>query len=406
MTDLASADVLVIGAGPAGIASAYALQQTGIACVVVDRADTIGATWASLYPSLRLNTSRYFSHMPGLRFPAHYGLFATGAQYHEYLVQFVQRHQFSICLGIQVERVAPEGNDWRVETSMGVFHYRAVILATGLFGQPIMPDIPGMDAFTGRLLHAHDFTDPAILQDQRVLVVGNGPSGVDIAVASGQVARQTAISIRNGISLRRHYPLGLAQHTWLLFTQFLPRPLCRVIMGWLGRLGYPDQERYGLPRPRSGTASVTAYQGPELLSAVKAGRVQPIPAAPARFEGDTVFFSDGRQQAFDVVIMATGYTPVFMQYLDIDVPYDADPWQAGSICDWEIGPNGQRGWPLRDTSAHPNGRQVLGYPGLYIVGTYYKGKGALYNMNVEAAVAAEQIAAYLAMPAQARRQPA
>ena len=83
------------------------------------------------------------------------------------------------------------------------------------------------------------------------------------------------------------------------------------------------------------------------------------------------------------------------QYLDVELQFSTEPWQAQSICDWEIGPNGQRGFPLRDTSEHPNGRQILGHEGLYIVGTFYKGKGAMYNFNVEAEVASQQIKEYL-----------
>jgi hypothetical protein len=76
--------------------------------------------------------------------------------------------------------------------------------------------------------------------------------------------------------------------------------------------------------------------------------------------------------------------------------FSQETWQAQSICDWQIGPNGQRGFPMLDTSEHPNGREILGNPGLYLVGTFYKGKGAMYNFNVEAKIAAEQIKQYLA----------
>ena len=75
---LAPEDVLVIGAGPAGIASAYCLEQAGISYKVVDRADIIASTWARLYPSLQLNTSRWFSKMHGKPFPLNYGIFPSG----------------------------------------------------------------------------------------------------------------------------------------------------------------------------------------------------------------------------------------------------------------------------------------------------------------------------------------
>lgn len=389
----ADEDVLVIGAGPAGIASAYALQKRGIAYKVVDRADVLASTWASLYPSLTLNTSRWFSHMPGAPFPRHYGIFPTAEQYHAYLCDYVARHQFNIHLGVDVAHVAPDGAMWRVSMNGETWHYPVVISATGIFGNPIMPAIDGMGTFEGALYHACDYKHPDQLRGRRVLVVGNGPSGVDIAVASGEVASHTAIGMRTGIALKRRYPLGLPQHGWLMLTEHLPKPLCRRIMSAIGNIGYPEQERIGLWKP-TGAGGMTAYQGRELLDAVAEGRVVPR-HAPVRFEGTCVHFSDGVREVFDTVIMATGYTPVFPQYLDIDYRYNSEGWKLQSICDWRDAPNGVRGWLLRDTSDHPNGRQVSGYPGLYQVGTFYKGKGAMFNMNVEAEVASRQISAYL-----------
>ncbi|MCA9885168.1 MAG: NAD(P)-binding domain-containing protein, partial [Anaerolineae bacterium] len=112
----AAEDVLVIGAGPAGIATAYALEQARITYKVVDRANVIGSTWCSLYPSLTLNTSRYYSHMPEAPFPKDYGVFPTGAQYYSYLDDFVKSHDFNIELGVTVHSVTPAGDLWRVET--------------------------------------------------------------------------------------------------------------------------------------------------------------------------------------------------------------------------------------------------------------------------------------------------
>ncbi|MCU0512280.1 MAG: NAD(P)/FAD-dependent oxidoreductase [Anaerolineae bacterium] len=390
----AAEDVLIIGAGPAGIVSAYYMQQAGLSYRVVDRAGVIGSTWDSLYPSLRLNTSRFYSHLPGLRFPLRAGLFPSGRQYHEHLLAFVRRHPLHIQLHTTVQRVAPEGGLWRVEMNGRAWLYRAVIAATGIFGGPVRPDIRGLASFSGTLLHAHDFKHPEQVRGQRVLVVGSGPSGVDIAVAAGQTAARVEIAIRSGITLYRRYPYGLPQHAWLLLGLLLPRPWCNRLIRRLTKVEIGGGERYGLKKPPPGVEAVTAYQGPELLQAVRAGRVQPAPA-PVQVDGPCVTFADASTREFDTVILATGYRPVLHDYLAIPMEYDSSPWRAPGACDWEIGPNGQRGFPLLDRQQHPNGRQVQGCPGLYVVGVYYKGKGALYNMNVEARIAADQIAAYL-----------
>lgn len=393
------ARVLIIGAGPAGLASAYALQQAGIPYRLIDRAETIASTWANQYPSLSLNTSRFFSHMPGKPFPLSWGIFPSAKQYHQYLLDFVRENNIQVEFGVEVLRLAPEGKCWRVETTLGVWLYQAVIMATGVWGNPVMPDIEGIEQFQGEMYHAHDFRDPRQVAGKRVLVVGCGPSGIDIAVAAGDVA-ESYIAIRSGIKLLRRYPYGLPQHVWLMLAERLPKPFCRKIMEWVDRAGYGDTSKLGLYPPQ-GRGSITSYRGEELIASVKAGKVHPMPGTK-RFLKNEVEFVDGRVLPFDVVILATGYLPVLNQYLDIKVPVSAEAWQRVSICDWEMGENGQRGWPLRDTRYEPNGRQVDGYPGLYLVGSFYKGKGAMYNFNIEARIAAEQIAKQLRAEEQAQ----
>lgn len=386
-------DVLVIGAGPAGIASAYALQQAGVSYVVYDRASVIASTWHSLYPSLRLNTSRFFSHMPGMRFPLSWGIFPTGRQYYDYLLQYTRLHRFNIHLGVTVQRVAPAEGLWRVESTRGTEHFRAVISATGVYGRPVMPQIEGMQAYSGRLLHAQDFRHPHQVTGEDVLVVGNGPSGIDIAVASSATARSVRLAMRSGVTLRRRYPYGLPHHGWMLVGGLLPKSWCARLLRWAGRADYGDVSRYGLPKPR-GAGSITAYQGPELLRAVRDGSVKPV-SAPVCFAGREVVLADGTRLAPDTVIMATGYEPVLHEYLDIPMQFSDVYFEPGAPCEWQVGPNGQRGFPMLDRSQHPNGRQVLGHRGLYLVGVWYKGKGAMYNMNEEARIAARQIVAQL-----------
>lgn len=386
-----SADILIIGAGPAGIAAAVALQQRGIPYVVYERAAVVGSTWDSLYPSLRLNTTRFFSHLPHKRFPWRYGLFPSGRQYHDYLLAYVAQHQPNVICHVTVHDVRPENGLWRIESSRGVEWFRAVISATGIWGHPVLPIIAGMSDFTGCLMHAHDFRHPRQVAGQRVIVVGNGPSGIDIAIASADTAARVSLAIRTGVTLKRRYPFGLPTHAWMMIGERLPKALCRWLMSRVSRQDYGDVARYGIPTSKS---AITAYQGPELLNAVRAGRVHPV-AAPVRFEPDAAILADGSRLVVDTVIMATGYAPVLHEYLKLPMQYSDTFFEAGTACQYDTGPNGQRGFPLLDRTQHPNGRQVVGYGGLYLVGVWYKGKGAMHNFNVEACIAADQIAAYL-----------
>lgn len=380
------ATVLVIGAGPAGIASAYYLQQAGISYRLVDQAQQIASTWNRLYPSLRLNTTRFFSHLPGRRFPLHYGLFPTGKQYHRYLVRYVREMGLKVHLGVTVHDIRPEGVLWRVESSEGVAHYPAIISATGRFNRPWLPDIPGMDTFQGRILHASAYHGPEAFSGQRVMVVGNGPSGVDIATELGRatgVPKPVLLSQRTGVVLRPRYPYGLPKHLWVIIGERLPRPLGQRLIERVNRVKFRHLDRVGIKTPRTEAESSAAggTRGHELIDVVRAGLVRCVDG-PRRFNADSVLLQDGAQVQADVVIMGTGYRPVIDSYFT--QPHERD----------------SQGWPMRvngERDRFDTGqREVAGYPGLYLVGVWYTGKGAMYNFNTEAAAAVHEIQARLA----------
>jgi putative flavoprotein involved in K+ transport len=363
MTD----DVLVIGAGPGGLASAYYLERAGISYRVIDKAQVIGSTWANQYPSLRLNTSRFYSHLPELRFPLRYGLFPTGRQYYHHLVKFAERHQFNIHLGVEVYRVAPEDGGWRVESSEGSAIYPAVISATGRFNNPIDPNIPGLDTFKGTVIHSNQFHSPAPFAGRRVLVVGCGRSGTDIAMAIGEISPPALLAIRGGINVLPHYPLRLPRQLWMAIAERLPASLTRRLENGIAGVHYGS-----LDSPAGHMHETVAYRGPELIHAVRSGWVKPV-AEPVSFDGRCVELTDGTRVDVDAVVLATGYYPALSRYLDIT--YETD----------------HEGWPLRNLDDHPNGREVAGYPGLYLVGVDYDGRGGLHNSGVEARIAVEQI---------------
>ncbi|MDE2858480.1 MAG: NAD(P)/FAD-dependent oxidoreductase [Chloroflexota bacterium] len=386
------ADVLIIGAGPAGINAAYALERAGIEYRIIERTYKLAPTWSSLYPSLRLNTSRFYSHLPGRKFPLSWGIFPTAAQYHQHLVSWVAEQNFDIEYGIEVDRVAPRDDGlWQVESSEGSDAYHAVIPATGVFDNPILPEIDGMARFQGEILHSRDFRHPDQARGKRTMVVGNGPSGTDIAVAAGPEAAEGSVylAIRTGVDLRPRYPYGVPRHAWMMLGETLPAPLCVWLQSRTGAIKY-NLEDFGVWESPPNTGSAVGYRGPELLNALREGQVQPV-RHPIRFDAKGAELADGRYLELDAVIMATGFFPVLHQYLDIEMQFSRETYYPETGCDWDIGPNGVRGWPLRDVSEHPNGRQIAGYPGLYLVGVFYKGRGAFYNMGAEAAIAAGQI---------------
>lgn len=367
-------DVLVIGAGPAGLTAAYYLERAGVSYRVVDRASVIGSTWANLYPSLRLNTANFVSSLPGMPVSWRGGFYMTGRQFYEELVRFADRYPFNIHLGVEVTRVTPEADGWRVESSEGVGWYPCVIIATGKYGHPILPHIPGMEAFQGQLLHAQQFHDPDDFRDQRVLVIGNGPTGVDVSVLLSHTARPPVLlSVRHDMVVARRYPYGLPETLWRILLSPLPGRIREKVRNHISYQTYPELRQYGVPlapnrTDRKGTGA--PYRGPEFLHALKSGNLKVVPGID-HLEAQGVLLVDGSRHSLDTVLVATGYRPL-VDYLDLPFETDAD------------------GWPVRD-----EGQEVAGAPGLYIVGRFYQGLGPLWNMKVEAKIALRQIQARL-----------
>lgn len=370
--------VLVVGAGLAGVSSAYYLEQAGISYKVVDRADKVVSTWSNLYPSLRLNTAGFVSHLPGQRLPLRYGIYPRGTDFYRYVTDYVQKHSFNIELGVDVKRVAPEGDQWRVETSRGSIRtsatYPYVIIASGRFGNPYLPPIPGVESFSGRYLHASQFTNPQDFAGQRVLVVGNGPSGVDIAVALINVAaKPVMLAIRSDIVIARSYPYGLPTTAWHLIARLLPKRWRKPFLNKVNFQSYKDVADLKLPLApnrddRRGTSAPA--RGRDLIDAVRAGTIQAV-AGLERLDGRCAVLMDGSRHEVDVVLMSTGYRPV-LNYLDIEYKTDKD------------------GWLVR---TDPLGTEIAGYPGLFLVGRFYRGLGPLHNIRNEARVTVDAIGA-------------
>ncbi|MFE7455852.1 flavin-containing monooxygenase [Streptomyces sp. NPDC057554] len=309
--------VYVIGGGPGGLATAAALRTRGVRAVVLEKADRVGASWRGHYDRLHLHTTRRWSALPGLRMPRRFGRWVGRDDLVRYLEKYTEHHELEVVTGVEVNRVDPHpdgSGDWQLTATGGrVLRARAVVVATGFNHTPRLPDWPGRDTFTGELLHAAEYRNPAPYADKDVLVVGVGNTGAEIAadLAEGGASR-VRIAVRTAPHIVRRSTAGWPAQATGVLVRRLPVWLVDRLGAVLARIAVPDLSAQGLPRPEKGLYSrvregAIPVQDVGLIDAVRTGRVVPV-AAVASFDQDAVVLADGTRIAPDTVIAATGYT--------------------------------------------------------------------------------------------------
>jgi putative flavoprotein involved in K+ transport len=307
-------DVIVIGAGPAGLAAAGALRHYGIGAVVLEQSDGVGASWRRHYDRLHLHTVRWLSHLPGYKLPRRYGNWVAREDLVEYFEDYVEAHNLDVRTGVAVERLERNGERWLVHTAGGDgFEGDRVVIATGYNKHPFLPDWPGLDTYTGDLIHSAYYKNPEPYVGKTVLVVGTGNSGAEICVdlvEGGAAHVQMAVRTPPTILLRDSN--GVPGQAFGLVFRHLPVPLMDRLWPVIQRTAVGDLSKHGLPTPPPGAFSkfmrddVTPILDVGLVPLLKQDKVEVV-AAVESFDGADVVLADGNRIQPDAVIAGTGF---------------------------------------------------------------------------------------------------
>ncbi|MFD4177211.1 flavin-containing monooxygenase [Streptomyces anulatus] len=284
-----NADLIVIGAGQSGLATAALAGRHGFARVLVlESAEEPGGAWPRYYDSLTLFSPARYSSLPGMRFPGDPDRYPRRDEVVDYLRAYAERLPASIRTSTSVASVTRQDGVWRVRSKDGrEFTAPAVIAATGDYGTPFLPDIPGSAGFGGRVLHAADYRSPGPFAGQRVIVAGGGNSAIQIAAELGQAA-DTTLATRRPVAWTPQKPLGRDLHWWLKHTRLDIAPIRRLLAKV--PVSVIDDGHYRATLDRH------AVDRRDMFS---------------RFTTDGVLWADGTKEAVDAVVFATGYRPVF-----------------------------------------------------------------------------------------------
>ena len=358
--------VVVVGAGPAGLATSFELGRRGIDHVVLERGPDVGTSWRQFYTSLVLHTGRHLSSLPGLPFARSDPLFVPRTRFVEYLERYARSLGLPVRPGIEVDSATPTSDGWHVGTSDGAWEARVLIVATGIASSPRSASIPGVETFRGSLRHAASYRDPGPFAGRRVLVVGAGNSGAEIAAELGQAGVVTTIAVRSGVVVVPLTIGGVPSQYLGIGLRRLPRrigsPIVRAVIA-LGR----RRRRDGLPPSDRDPLDVIPIVGMALSDSIRAGRVGLRPAVVA-LTATGGRFADGTEEPIDDVILAVGYTA-------------AIAWLGGLV-----------GRDARGFARRRDRVSSADQVGLLFVGHTYDAGGGLVNIRRDAGLAATSAA--------------
>jgi cation diffusion facilitator CzcD-associated flavoprotein CzcO len=284
MRDERTADVVVIGAGQAGLAVGYYLRRSGLSYVLLDAQEGPGGAWRRAWASLRLFSPARWSSLPGTLMEAGPDHYPSRDEALAYLAAYEAKYALPVERPIRVRAVHRDGDTLAVETDRGAWRARAVVSATGSWERPFVPDVAGRDAFRGEQLHSADYVSPAPFAGRRVLVVGGGNSGAQVLAEVSRVADATWVTLEEP----RFLPDEVDGR--FLFEQATERYRAKL-----------EGRDPGPPRSLGDVVMVAPVREARDRGVLHAVR------PPARFTADGVLWPDGREERVDAVIWCTGF---------------------------------------------------------------------------------------------------
>lgn len=309
-------DVVVIGAGPAGLILTRQLAASGVSFTTLERNQDVGGIWdidapgSPMYESAHFISSRTLSGFPGFPMPENYPDYPNHRQLLAYIRSYADHHNLRqhIQFNTTVEQAECDADGvWTLSLAGGeTLQARYLICANGVTWEPNLVEWPGMDSFEGEIRHAVTYRSADEFRGKRVLVIGCGNSGVDIACDAAFAAEQAFLSTRRGYHFIPKHIMGMPSDVFGQRGPKLPFVVQQKIFGRLLQFINGKPEQYGLPKPDHGLFESHPLLNTQILHYLGHGDCIAKPGVE-HFDGKDVVFTDGSREAIDLVIMATGY---------------------------------------------------------------------------------------------------
>ncbi|OAY61754.1 probable indole-3-pyruvate monooxygenase YUCCA10 [Manihot esculenta] len=309
--------VIIVGAGPSGLATTACLNQHSIPHIILEREDCFASLWKKFtYDRLHLHLKKQFCELPHLPFPASFPTYPSKDHFIKYLDHYVSHFKISPIYKRCVESTSYDEatKKWTViarNVSSGEteeYAARFLVVATGEASNAFIPEVGGLNTFTGDVLHSTQFRTGKAYKDKNVLVVGSGNSGMEIALDLANNGARTSIVVRSPVHVLSREMVYLG----LVMLKYFSLGMVDSSMVLLSKIVYGDLRNYGMSRATEGPFFMKVAYGKYPIfdvgtfSKIKSGQIQVLPAIQ-NIRGNEVVFENGKSHSFDTIIFCTGF---------------------------------------------------------------------------------------------------
>lgn len=365
-------ETLIVGAGPAGLAIAGRMRKKGLPFHLIEAADKVGNSWHNHYERVHLHTLKQYSHLPHLSFPAKTPRYVPRQQVAKYLGDYADHFDIQPEFQQKVSSAKKTETDWHVTTATGTeFSCNNLVMCTGVNRKPVIPTWSGQESFPGEITHSKEYKNSDPYKGKKVLVVGMGNTGAEIALDLCEQDIEASISVRGSVNIVLRDTLGNPIQRTSMMLAKLPTSIGDPIGRFLAKLTVGDLSKYGLHRPDMAPAKQLRTFGKTpvidvgTIKQIKKGKLKVFPGINS-LDQKTIRFSDGKEEEFDAIILATGYT--------------------ASVTDVVDGIE-----PMLNEHGNPRSLWAEQFPGLYFLGFDPYSNGILHGINQDSGKIVEHL---------------
>jgi cation diffusion facilitator CzcD-associated flavoprotein CzcO len=289
-------DIVVLGAGQAGLAVGYYLRRTPYTWIILDAEPGPGGAWRHGWDSMHLFSPAQWSSLPGWPMPPSLGDTPSRDEVIAYFTAYETRYGLPIQRPVRVQTVRRDDGSLVVESDRGIYAAQAVVSATGTWRRPYIPRYPGQEAFRGIQIHSADYRSAALFAGKRVLVIGGGNSGAQILAELSEVAETTWVTLEP--------------------PRFLPDDVDGRVLFERATARFAALQAGHNPEPAGGLGDIV------MVLSVKKARTRGVlySVRPfVTFTPDGVRWADGRETVVDSVIWCTGFRPALDHLMPLGI---------------------------------------------------------------------------------------